>query len=102
MNPKKLKEKDRRRTRKLAEEAWEAVADGNLDLAEKIMRRAVEAQTDNPVLWADQGRILVLRDKPLEAVDAFRTALSLAPTFADAYADLAALRLRQGCTREAV
>src|SRR6476646_10815260 len=102
MNPKKQKVKDRRRARKLAEEAWQAVDEGNLDLAEKIIRRAVEARPDNPVLWVDQGLILRLREKPFEAADAFRAALSLAPTFADAYAHLAALRLRQGFTREAV
>jgi hypothetical protein len=102
MNPKKQKVKDRRRARKLAEQAWEAVAEGNLDLAEKIIRRAAQAQSDNPVLWDDQGCILALRAKPFEAVEAFRTALSLAPTFADAYAHLAALRLRQGFLTEAV
>jgi hypothetical protein len=102
MNPKKQKVKDRRRARKLAEQAWEAVDEGNLDLAEKIIRRAAQAQSDNPVLWDDQGSILALREKPLEAVEAFRTALSLAPTFADAYAHLAALRLRQGFLTEAV
>jgi hypothetical protein len=102
MNPKKQKEKDRRRARKLADEAWEAVALGNLDLAEKIIRRAVAAQPDNPVLWDDQGSILAQRDKVSEAVAAFRTALSLAPGFAGAYAHLAALRLRQGFLTEAV
>jgi hypothetical protein len=102
MNPKKQKVKDRRRARKLADDAWQAVEEGNLDLAEKIIRRAVDAQPDNPVLWADQGLILGLRDKAFEAVDAFRAAISLAPTYADAYAHLAALRLRQGFVREAV
>src|SRR6185436_19633346 len=72
MNPKKQKEKDRRRARKLAEQAWEAVHEGNLDLAEKIIRRAVTAQEDNPVLWNDQGVILGLRQKESEADEAFR------------------------------
>jgi hypothetical protein len=102
MNPKKQKEKDRRRARKLADEAWEAAHAGNLDLAEKIIRRAVAAQADNPVLWNDQGAVLSLRHKDAEAAEAFRTALTLAPTFAEPYAHLAALRLRQGFTREAV
>ena len=61
MNPKKQKAKDRRRARKLAEQAWDAVNEGNLDLAEKIIRRAVSTQEDNPVLWNDQGVILGLR-----------------------------------------
>jgi uncharacterized protein len=102
VNPKKLKEKDRRRARKLADEAWRAVETGNLDLAEKIVRRAVAAQPDNPVLWDDQGRVLGLRRKEAEAAEAFRTALTLAPTFADPFAHLAALRARQGFTAEAV
>src|SRR5262245_23859073 len=102
MNPKKQKAKDRRRARKLAEQAWEAVDAGNLDPAEKIVRRAVAAQMDNPVLWVDQGLILGLRGKEAESADAFRAAISLAPTFADPYAHLAALRIRQGFSAEAV
>jgi uncharacterized protein len=101
MNSKKQKVRDRRRARKLAEQAWDAANQGNLDLAEKIIRRAVTAQSDNPVLWTDQGALLNLRNKEAEAAAAFRTALSLAPTFAEPYARLAALRLRQGFVGEA-
>ncbi len=102
MNSKKQKTKDRRRARKLTEQAWEASAAGNLDLAEKIIRRAVAAQVDNPRLWNDLGVILGLRQKEDEANESFRAALSLAPTFPDPYAHLAAMRLRQGFLREAV
>ena len=102
MNPKKQKVKDGRRARKLAEEAWEAAHAENLDLAEKIIRRAVTARPDNPVLWNDQGLILGLRGNEAGAAEAFRTAVSLAPTFAEAYAHLAALRARQGFVAEAV
>lgn len=102
MNPKKQKAKDRRRARALAEQAWEAANQGNLDLAEKIIRRAVSTQEDNPVLWNDQGVILGLRHKDSEAAKSFAAALSLAPTFADPYAHLATLRLRQGRVEEAL
>ncbi|MGH7170235.1 MAG: 2OG-Fe(II) oxygenase [Gemmataceae bacterium] len=102
MNPKKQKVKDRRRARKLAEQAWEAAHQGNLDLAEKIIRRAVAAQPDNPLLWNDQGVLLTLRQKETDAEESFRTAVSLAPTFAEPYAHLAALRIRQGFAHEAV
>jgi hypothetical protein len=102
MNPKKQKAKDRRRARVLAEQAWEAANDDNLDLAEKIIRRAVATQEDNPVLWNDQGVILGLRHKDSEAARSFAAALSLAPTFADPYAHLASLRLRQGRVEEAL
>jgi Flp pilus assembly protein TadD len=102
MNPKKQKAKDRRRARVLAEQAWEAANHGNLDLAEKIIRRAVSTQEDNPVLWNDQGVILGLGHKDNEAAKSFAAALSLAPTFADPYTHLATLRLRQGRVEEAL
>jgi hypothetical protein len=102
MNPKKIKEKQRRRARKLAEQAWEAADQDNLDLAEKIIRRAVATQPENPVLWNDQGLVLSLRGQEVEAADAFRAAARLAPTYAEPYAHLAALRARQGYVRDAV
>jgi uncharacterized protein len=102
MNPKKQKMKERRRARTLAEQAWEAADQGNLDLAEKIIRRAVSTQEDNPVLWNDQGVILGLRHKDSEAAKSFAAALSLAPTYADPFAHLATLRLRQGHVEDAL
>src|SRR5262249_55920160 len=102
MNPKKQRVKDGRRARKLAEQAWEAAHAGNLDLAEKIIRRAVAAQESNPVLWNDQGVLLGLRQKDREAAESLRAALSLAPTFAEPYAHLADLCIRRGSAREAV
>lgn len=102
MNPKKTKQKERRRARKLAEEAWNAAEIENLDLAEKIIRRAVATQPENPVLWNDQGMVLRLRGKEREAEEAFRTALSLAPTYADPYGHLSEMRMRQGYLSDAV
>jgi hypothetical protein len=102
MNPKKTKEKERRRARKLAEQAWEAADAQNLDLAEKIIRRAVATQPENPVLWNDQGMLLCLKQMEREAEEAFRTAVSLAPTYAEAYAHLAAIRARHGYLQEAI
>ncbi len=103
MNPKRQKVKERRRARKLAEQAWEAAnEEQNLDLAEKLIRRAVATQEDNPVLWNDQGTLLLMRQKQVEAEESFRTAISMAPNFAEPYAQLAAIRLRQGLVDEAV
>ena len=67
MNAKKQKEKERRRARKLADEAWQAVEAGDLGLAEKLIRRAVSTQADNARLWNDQGLILLLRGSEGEA-----------------------------------
>ncbi len=103
MNPKRQKDKERRRARNLGEQAWEAAnEEQNLDLAEKLLRRAVATQEDNPVLWNDQGTLLLMRQKGAEAEESFRTAISLAPNFAEPYAQLAAIRLRQGLVDEAV
>src|SRR5262245_51869995 len=102
MTPKTQKAKDRRRARTLPEQACEAVHADHPDLAEKIVRRAGAVQVDNPALCVDQGMILGLRGKEAESADAFRAAISLAPTFAEPYARLAALRIRQGFTSEAV
>src|SRR5262245_47458959 len=102
MTAKKLKAKERRRARKLAEQAWEAANEQNFDLAEKIIRRAVATQPENPVLWNDQGVLLCLKGKEAEAEEAFRTAISLAPTYAEPYAHVADIRFRQGYTREAI
>src|SRR2546421_11136893 len=102
MNPKKTKEKERRRARKLAQEAWDAADAQNLDLAEKLIRRAVSTQPENPVLWNDQGMLLALKGREDEAEDAFRAAISLAPTYAEPYVRLAAVQAKQGYPREAV
>jgi hypothetical protein len=96
MNARKQKEKDRRRARKLADEAWQAVEAGDLGLAEKLIRRAVSTQADNARLWNDQGLILLLRGSEREADRAFRFAIRMARDFAEPYHHLAALRARQG------
>src|SRR5205823_10899753 len=85
MTPKKQKEKERRRARKMAGEAWDAVEAGNLDLARKLSQRAVTTQPDNPRLWNDRGRILLLSTDEHEADRAFRYAIRLARDFAEPY-----------------
>jgi hypothetical protein len=102
MNGKRQKEKDRRRARKLAEQAWEAANDNDLDLAVKLMRRAADTQPDNPTLWNDLGVLFLRRQSDADAEASFRAALSLAPDYAEPYARLAALRVRQGRLAEAV
>jgi hypothetical protein len=59
-------------------------------------------QPDNPVLWDDQGALLLLRGKEDEAEMSFRNALRLVPTYAEALAHLAALRVRRGWLEQAV
>jgi hypothetical protein len=96
MSAKNQKEKARRRARKLADQAWEAANASNLDLAIKIMRRAVDTQPDNPVLWNDLGVLLVQSGDDGEADRSFHSALSLAHDYSEPFAHLAAIRVRQG------
>jgi len=102
MSAKREKEKERRRARKMAEEAWEAVEAGKLELAEKIIRRAVATQTDNARLWNDRGVILGMRGNDVEADRSFRYAIRLARDFAEPYHHLAALRAKQDRLDDAV
>src|SRR5262249_27320704 len=102
MSAKRQKEKERRRARKMAEEAWEAVEAGNLGLAQKLIHRAVTTQPDNPRLWNDRGRILLLEANTREADRAFRYAIRLARDFAEPYHNLATIRAQQDRLDDAV
>jgi hypothetical protein len=102
MSAKREKEKERRRARKMADEAWEAVEAGKLELAEKIIRRAVTTQTDNARLWNDRGVILGMRGNEVEADRSFRYAIRLARDFAEPYHHLAGLRAKQDRLDDAV
>jgi hypothetical protein len=102
MNHKRQKEKERRRARKLAEQAWEAAHAGNLNLALKVMRRAADTQPDNPVVWNDLGALYLQAGDEEQAERSFRAAMSLAIDYAEPFAHLAALRLRQGRLEAAV
>src|SRR5262245_32218656 len=96
------RQKNRRQARKLAEQAWEAADGGNLDLAMKIIRRAVHTQTDNPQLYNDQGLLLALPGDDPAAEKSCRAALRLAPDFAEACSQLAVLCARQGRLADAL
>src|SRR5262245_43388625 len=102
MTAKRQKEKERRRARKMADEAWEAVDAGNLDMALKLTLRAVTTQPDNPRLWNDRGRILLLSANDNDADRAFRYAIRLARDFAEPYHHLAALRAKDDRLDDAV
>lgn len=102
MTAKKQKEKERRRARKMADQAWEAVDGDNFDLARKLIQRAVTVQPDNPRLWNDCGRILLLNSELNEADRAFRYAIRMARDFAEPYHHLASLRARQDRLDDAV
>ncbi len=102
MNAKKQREKMRRRANRMAQEAWEAAESHNFELAVRIIRRAVDLNPANPLLWHDQGTLLLELQQDELAAEAFQAAIQLAPSFAEAYASLAAVRARQGHMEQAV
>jgi hypothetical protein len=102
MNTKKLRDKLRRRANRMAQEAWEAAERSQFDLAVRIIKRAVELNPSNPVLWHDQGTLLLEVGQDEPAAQAFQAVIQLAPSFAEAYASLAAIRVRQGKVEQAV
>ena len=102
MNAKRQRDKIRRRANRLAQEAWDAADENHFDLAVRIIRRAVDLNPANPVLWHDQGMLLLELGQDESAAQAFQAAIQLAPDFADAYASLAAIRARQGKIEQAV
>jgi Flp pilus assembly protein TadD len=86
----------------MAQEAWEAAESCDFALAVRIIRRAVDLNPANPLLWHDQGTLLVELQQDELAAEAFQAAIQLAPSFADPYASLAAIRARQGIMEQAV
>ena len=101
MHARKRKKKAGRRARKHVDNAWAAVENGNLDLALKELRRALDTRQDNPVIWNDYGLILGMAGEPRQAEKALRNAILIAPAYAEAYANLATVVARVGRTLQA-
>jgi hypothetical protein len=103
MTARKRRQKNQRRARRLAEQAWEADDEGNPNRSLRIIRRAIDANPSNPVLWNDLGLLLLRHQRDDdEAARAFLSAITLAPEMADPYAQLAEIRARQGLLHEAI
>jgi hypothetical protein len=77
-------------------EAWEALLRGEHALAEKIARRATLGSEMNARMWCDLGRILWQCRSADDAEAALRRAIALAPTYGEAFAELAALQAAHG------
>lgn len=77
-------------------EAWDAVLRGDHVLAQKLSHRAIDLGKVNPRLWLDHGRVLLRCGVPEEAGEAVRRAIALAPTFGEAFVELARLQASAG------
>ena len=102
MNAKKQRDQNRRRASKLACQAWDAADEQRFGLAVKIIGRAVDLNPGNPVLWHDQGMLLLQLREDEQAARSFQAAIQAAPEFAEGYASLAAIRAGQERLEQAV
>jgi hypothetical protein len=82
----KKRRRAKRHAERLVEEAIEAAASGHLQLAEKLIQRALGAGPANARFWVEQARIDLLRGMTARAERAVRRALELSPTYAEARA----------------
>ncbi|MBK8975875.1 MAG: tetratricopeptide repeat protein [Planctomycetes bacterium] len=102
MTSQKKRNRARRQVERTMSDAFDALERGEQALALKLGRRAIEAGHVNPRIWNDHGRLALACGLDAEAADCFRQALQLAPTFADALANLAAVQASLGRCEEAV
>ena len=101
MRPKKKKRRADSRAAKHVARGWEAVEAGNLDLACREIRRARNEREGNPVVLNDCGLIFSMAGRERDAELSFREAILVAPTYAEAYVNLAALLAKRGRTIQA-
>jgi tetratricopeptide (TPR) repeat protein len=92
MCPSNPRRKANRRGSRLLDEAWAALAKGNLVRGRRIALRALDTSPGNPMLWCEWGRMLRALECDAEAVEALQQALRLAPTMAEARQELAEIQ----------
>ncbi len=101
MPSRKKRNRARRYVEKIMKQVWEAVEKDNLTLAEKLSKRACVSGRVNPRIWNDRGRILQLCSLDVEAEEAFRYALALAPTYLSPMKALALMYTKLGSVEQA-
>src|SRR5262245_16654592 len=79
VSSRKERHKRRRHTERLIEDAFEALADREPGVAEKLVTRALDSGAMNPMVWCEAGELYVQLGKPELAKNALHAALRLAP-----------------------
>jgi protein O-GlcNAc transferase len=74
---------------------------GKSDIAERLIRRAIEDVPNNPVFHSNLGLVLLGLGRPAEAVDSYKRALKHDPDAAPLHAGLGAALLAAGRAEEA-
>jgi hypothetical protein len=101
MSYKTKRAKTKKRAVKFATKAWEAIEENNPKMALKLAKHAVKENPSNPILWNDLGFIAQQNNELDEAEKAFQGAIFLAPEYAEAYANLAAVSAKKGRLHQA-
>ena len=101
MDPKRKKRKSDSRAARFATRAWAAADDGDFNIACKEICLAVAESENNAVTWHDYGAIHAMPGHSQEAEQGFRNAILVAPTYCDAYVQLASLLAGRGRTIQA-
>ena len=87
--------KAHKRARRLLDEAWDAVDDGDLQLADKLARRAIGECDSYALAHCEHGEIMLRDGRLADADRALRRALALDPRCVDALSALARLYERE-------
>src|SRR5690606_37934605 len=85
MNPKRRRRKRHGSARRLADEAWEALVRGEIDLAVRIAGRAIARAADSPPAWTDYVRLLTEAGDLAKAERAARNAILIGPSDPEAW-----------------
>lgn len=101
MNPKRRRRKRHGSARRLADEAWEALARGEIDLAVRIAGRAIARAADSPPAWTDYARLLTEAGDLAKAERAARNAILIGPSDPEAWVALSEILARKGLSIEA-
>ena len=102
MSSKKERRRAKKRNDRVRDEAWESLERGRLDLALRLIQRAIDQAPGNARYWHDQGVILERRGRIGPAIDSFAQAVELSPRYADALRRLAHLVEGRGETERAI
>lgn len=98
MSSPKKRRKDRRKTYKNVDAAWDAWERGDHALAEKLSQRALAQGFVNPRIWLERAAMLEARGERESALRTYERTLALAPGYRDARDGIARLGGNEGGT----
>jgi tetratricopeptide (TPR) repeat protein len=102
LSSKRERQRTKKRSERLRNDAWRALARGEEALAWKLIVRALEGGPGNARSWRDQGAILVRLGRETEAEASFERATQLAPLWPESWISYVDELLRCGSRARAL